>query len=412
MIEKKVNNLLRGFPVVKKAVKRIYQIIFTLTSRKPKLSNNIVKITPDDGFEYFFGYYDKSPWCANDRFVLCLRVKEAHKKPAYDTVAEIIMIDTQKNNEVIILGKTNAWNVQQGCMLQWLGPNFDEEIIYNDYYRNDYSSVILNIKTKEKRIIKKPVYSVTKDGNFALTLDFSRLHRLRPGYGYINKKDFTKDDNVPNSTAIWLIDIKKDTIESVLEYTDLFNFERKDNMEGAEHKVNHLMINENGSRAIFLHRWIKNNNRFTRLVSMNLDGSDLYNLSDDDMTSHCNWKTEDEIVAYLNKKEYGTGYYLLKDKTNKYDKIIEDLKVDGHPSYSSDKQTIITDTYPNKKRVSKFIVANENEVLEKYNFYNPFKYDNDTRCDLHPRWNRENSKVCVDSVHDGKRALYIIEIGD
>src|SRR5699024_5261318 len=98
--------------------------------------------------------------------------------------AEIVLFDTENNNSYKILGETHTWNVQQGCMLQWLGPNFNEKILYNDFRDGQYCSVILNVNTNEERILSMPVYSVAQDGEFALTLDFSRLHRLRPGYGY------------------------------------------------------------------------------------------------------------------------------------------------------------------------------------------------------------------------------------
>ena len=72
--------------------------------------------------------------------------------------------------------------------VQWFGPDFSEKIIFNDFRNGKYCSVILNIKTKEEKVLDMPVYSVSNDGEFALTLDFSRLHRLRKGMGYSNLK--------------------------------------------------------------------------------------------------------------------------------------------------------------------------------------------------------------------------------
>ena len=42
----------------------------------------------------------------------------------------------------------------------------------------------------------------------------------------------------------------------------------------------------------------------------------------------------------------------------------------------------------------------------------PFKYDNDTRCDLHPRWNHQGNQICFDSVFEGHRGLYMVKIGE
>ena len=47
------------------------------------------------------------------------------------------MIDTNKSEEdperVKIIAETRAWNVQQSCMLQWLGPDYKNRILFNDY---------------------------------------------------------------------------------------------------------------------------------------------------------------------------------------------------------------------------------------------------------------------------------------
>src|SRR5690625_4028433 len=234
-VENKVNSLLNTMPGLKKIVKRVYQLGMYTISPKVKSEGDIQRISPDDGMEYFFGYYDKSPWDATDRYMLCLRAKNTHSSVAPKEPAEIILFDTQDNNSYKVLGTTHSWNVQQGCMLQWLGPNYTDEIIYNDFRENQFCSVILNIKTNEERVIQKPVYSVSTDGKFALTLDFSRLHRLRPGYGYSNLPDETKDEGCPNTPCIWHVDLKSGDAKSLLSYSDFANFEPRSDMENANH---------------------------------------------------------------------------------------------------------------------------------------------------------------------------------
>src|SRR5699024_8113795 len=146
-----------------------------------------------------------------------------------------------------------------------------------------YCSIILNIDTNEEKVIQMPVYSVAQSGDFALTLDFSRLHRLRKGYGYSNLKDITEDEKCPDKTCIWYVDLNSGKINSLMNYQDFANFETRDEMINAEHKVNHIMLNPNGNRFMVLHRWILGSKRFTRLVTVNTAGTEMYNLSDDDM---------------------------------------------------------------------------------------------------------------------------------
>ena len=158
-----------------------------------------------------------------DRYMLCLRAKDTHSSAAPKQKAEIILIDTQKNNEYEVIAITNAWNVQQGCMLQWLGPDYSKRIIYNDYRDGEYCSVILNMEDRTEKIVKMPIYSVASDGKIAFTLDFSRLHRLRPGYGYSCKEDSTKDQLCPDTTCIWKVDLETGKTESLLKYTDFYS---------------------------------------------------------------------------------------------------------------------------------------------------------------------------------------------
>lgn len=405
---------LEQFPIIKHAAKRVYQLASVATSNeKFKSEGDVVRVSPNDGFEYFYGYYDKSPWDATDRYMICTKVIQAYKSVAPKEPGVVGLIDTYDNNKFIKIGVTHSWNVQQSCMAQWMGPDFKTRIIYNDFRNGDYCSVIYNWAEKcEEKVLPLPVYDVARDGSFALSLDFSRLHRMRPGYGYSNLPETTNGELCPDKPCIWKMEIPSGKITELFKYTDMAAFEPDESMQGAEHKVNHLMISPNGKRFMVLHRWFQNGRKHTRLVTVNVDKTEMYNLSDDVFVSHCYWKNDKEILSFLRKKETGNHYYLMKDQTQEYKMFWPELNTDGHCSYSPDGKFIITDTYPNRKRVASVYLCTEDDNRSRKiaRVFAPFRYDNDCRCDLHPRCNHKGTNVCIDSVHEGRRGLYVISV--
>lgn len=100
----------------------------------------------------------------------------------------------------------------------------------------------------------------------------------------------------------------------------------------------------------------------------------------------------------------------MKDRTQKYEKLWDELISDGHPSYSPDGSMVVTDTYPDRARVASIYYMKENKITRIVRVFSPFKYDNDLRCDLHPRWNRIGDKICFDSVFEGLRGLYVVRL--
>lgn len=420
-LEQKINYQLNKCPAVKKVIKRAYQMGMYAISPKIKSEGDIVRVSPDDKtHEYFFGYYDKSPWDITDRYMLCMKANDTWSDVSPREKADILIIDTKKAEDdperLKKVAETKAWNVQQSCMLQWLGPDFSSKILYNDYRNGQYCSVILTLETMEEKVIPAAVYSVSADGKFALTLDFSRLYELRPGYGYYNVPEKTKGVPLPDSTAIWKVNFETGEVTDLLKYTDFANFQPRPEMKeaGAVHKVNHIMLSPNGKRFMVLYRWFNGQRKYTRLVTCNVDGTDMYVLSDDDMVSHCFWKNNSAILAFENKKKTGPGYYLMKDKTDKYMHCWPQFSNDGHPSYSPDGSLIVTDSYPDRARIASINVMDGNEKKKENTtiakVFAPFKYDNDTRCDLHPRWNHAGDKICFDSVFEGHRGLYVVNV--
>lgn len=106
------------------------------------------------------------------RYLICMRAINTWSEPDPKGTADILLIDTDVNNGVRKIATTHTWNVQQGCMAQWLGPDFKSRILYNDMRNGKYCSVILDIVTGEERILPLPCYTVSSDGKTALSLDF------------------------------------------------------------------------------------------------------------------------------------------------------------------------------------------------------------------------------------------------
>lgn len=421
-LEQTINYQLNKYPKAKRTVKFVYQHVMYAISPKIRYEGNITRVSPNDGsHEYFFGYYDKSPWDITDRYVLCLRANDTWSDVSPKEKADILLIDTvlpeDNGSRVRKLAETSAWNVQQSCMLQWLGPDFSSQIIYNDCRSGKYVSVIQHVASGEERVVTAPVYTVSTDGKTALTLDFSRLYNLRPGYGYHNVPETTEGIAFPKATAIWKIDLVTGVVSPLLSYEDFVSLQPREEMldVSAVHKVNHLMISPSGNRCMVLYRWFNGRRKYTRLITFNTeDGKDMYVLSDDNMVSHCFWKDDEHILAFENKKDCGPGYYMMTDKTQIFSRCWPKLCNDGHPSYSPDRKHVVTDTYPDRMRMAEIKIMDGvdeqkdgAEVVARV--FAPFKYDNDTRCDLHPRWNRAGDRIAFDSVFEGHRGLYVVK---
>ena len=114
-IEQKINYQLNKYPEVKKCVKRAYQRMMYAVSPKIKSIGKIKRISPNDhDREFFFGYYDKSPWDYSDRYMLCLGADDTWSDVSPRDEADILLIDTSLPEDdpdrVKCLAKTRSWN--------------------------------------------------------------------------------------------------------------------------------------------------------------------------------------------------------------------------------------------------------------------------------------------------------------
>lgn len=413
-MEKSVSELLRRTPRVREIVKLGYQFCNVNLSRLRNDGNmtntKSICINNDRDLQYMFGYYDKSPWDQDGNRMLTLQIPFSNRQPTGERA--VVCVHDITTGDIHRVCETETWNLQQGCMLQWLGPDYSDLIIFNSLQDCKYVSLIYDLRTHQKTLLSRPVYSVSRDGTKALSLNFSRLHRLRPGYGYSILPDPTEGIPHPTDDGIWVLDINNNKSKLIISLDDIVNYDWNSTMDGVEHKFNHLEINPSAKRFMFLHRWRKKNIGYSRLFTADLDGRNLYCIADDQMVSHSCWKNDYEIVSWARKEGEGDRFFCFKDQTSDFEVVAKDvLDKDGHPSFSPDGRFLLSDTYPDKYRMRSLIIW-DIVAGQKYDvgrFYTPFKYNGDLRCDLHPRWSRDGKYICFDSVHEGNRQQYIIE---
>lgn len=367
--------------------------------------------------QYFFGYYDVSPFNYDDSVLLALRAPVENTPPFPDTSIHIGYFEIEDPGTFYSVGQTTTWCWQLGCRLQWYPLNKKGEnntIIYNKLIDNSYGCCIQDITSKKiLHRYGRPIYSVSPDGRFGLSLNFSRLERLRPGYGYKNLRDKTKGQRVPKEDGIWYLDLVTGKDRLLFSIADILQLQPLNTMQDAVHYFNHICINPNGNRFLFFHVWLQKEKRYTRLITSNPDGSELYVLINEGHVSHYTWRSNDELLCFSTHANSGTRYYLYKDKTE-WRKVFGEGIVDGdgHPSYSPDGKSLLTDTLPDKFGDRHLLLLNleDNSIKNLSSFFSPFRYVGELRCDLHPRWSPSGQYVAFDSAHEGKRSLYSLRL--
>lgn len=376
---------------------------------------NAVPVTRKPGF-HWFGYYDKCPWDKTGQYLLTMEVDFMDRPPVPSDIAILGMLDLKDDNRFIPLAETYAFNWQQGTHLQWMPNAPDREIIYNSLAGDHYVSIIQDVFTGRKRELPLPIYAVSPDGKRAVTLNFSRVHSCRPGYGY-NHLPHRAGPDVPDDDGIWVMDLTTGEHKLIVTIKQVYEIATQDNMVGARHWFNHLQFNTDGSRFVFLHRWRHAPNKpfLTRMFTCSPDGSDLFLLNDHDMTSHFDWQGPNTILAYARRRGFGDHYFIFHDRSDKIEILGADVfTTDGHCSFSPDRKWLLTDTYPDKEQKRTLILYRiaDNLRVDVGRFYSLPVSDLEFRCDLHPRWSRDGRQVCFDSTHEGERQMYVMDVSE
>jgi len=397
---------------------------------------------------HFFGYYNKSNWDRSGEKILAQAVPWANQNLSATNVAQVGYFDLKDGDRFHVVGETTAWNWQMGSQLQWLPGLPGNKVIYNVRDADSkgqypgFAARIVDIETGAEQTLPDPVYSVAPDSSFAICVDYRRFNLTHATIGYHEGPAPTDLPLAPEEDGIFHMTLPGGAMKRVLSLQELRNFQPVASMEGAVHWVTHLEINGASDRVLFIHRWTRRVEDETcflhRLFSMAPDGSNLTLLECTDhpiphldqdhdpdrldtfdyekseyQISHPIWRDDRHIMVWgPNAGEI--HYQLYNVDTGQAQAVGTDvLTENGHMTYSPDGKWMVSDTYPDKRTNIRMLFLYHLESGKRYDvaaLATDPDLGKENRCDLHPRWHPDGKAVCIDSIHEGERQLYIVDV--
>jgi hypothetical protein len=295
-------------------------------------------------------------------------------------------------------------------------------VIFNDRREDGFVAVLHELDSGREQVVPHPLYALSRDGRQGVGVSFSRLNDMRPGYGYVGLEDPWRAENAPADDGIHRLDLVRGTAELVMPLAQIVAEGHTPDMVSRRHWVNHLQFNPDDTRVLFLHRWRRPDERThqTRLFTMAPDGSELRLVWPAELISHFDWRSPQEILVWARDPEHGTHFYLVNERTGERRLVGNGvLTEDGHCSYRRGGGWIVNDTYPDAARLRTLMIFRERDELriDLARFYDlelarPGDLARLLRCDLHPRWNRGGTQICIDSAHEGSRQMYVVDVAE
>ncbi|WP_026491282.1 hypothetical protein [Butyrivibrio sp. XPD2002] len=357
-----------------------------------------------DGYHLFFGYYDIQQGNADNSKLLVHKLK----KGAISGIDEItISYIDKRNGEIKDVATSKAWNWQQGSRLRW-NPLEEDCIFFNNTANGNYCTELWDMN--EKKLIhryNRAFYDISPGADYGLSLNFARLQRLRPGYGYSNFVDLTQNEVAPVDDGIFFEDMATGETRCLINLREL----SLENHVGDEYEsyVNHISISPNGSGFIFFYVWTKGKNMLWKnaLYYYDFKSKNRRLITREIVTSHYCWIDESNLIFTSTDGKY----YICNVESNA--RILENPKLvrDGHPSYIKGGNVIISDTYPLKGDYQHIFMADiyDSEYCELVCVFSDPRMYGEYRCDTHPRITRDRTLMTIDSTYKGEMERSVIE---
>lgn len=377
---------------------------------------------PDDGKDYMHGFYSVQPWDRAGRRMLAHRLPFVDRMPTGAEPAELGLQDPDRR-EFTPLALTRAWNFQLGCLAHWVdGADGTERILFNDRRGDRFVSVMRDPAGGAERVFDSPVFTVSHDGRYALGYDFARLQPLRPGYAYAGVPYPLQERTAPADEGVMHLNLDTGETRMILSYAGLAAAFPHTGMGASPVFVSRLLCSPDDCRIVlsFRFRSAGDGAYHTCLATVDRDGSNLHEVAGyADRPAHFDWCGSDRLAVWLQPPAATVGgFHLIADRTGGREPLGHGLLTrDGHCSFGVDTHRMLLDSFPDDDGMQNLLVFDREKRavkrLGRFRMPSEFGWSNhggDLRCDLHPCWDRGGTRVCFDSFHEGRRAVYVADV--
>ncbi len=383
-----------------RTVLKLFLILFEVLTRKSVFVNHskipylVIKI--NNYKNIFCGYYDVSPFCPNNSNLLIVHATNysVYESPGTDKEIDILLYEI-KEKKYTILGKTAAWNWQQGARCQWLDG---ASIAYNKIVDGEVRAVVKNINSRDSLILPTNLNIAYKD-KYIISIDYPAL-TFGSEYGY------PKLQYEDNSHEIKLYDLASGAVENLFSWLDLMEL----NLPNAKKcHINHILPTPDGNSFVFIYRYWVENLRYDSLIHYQISTGNLNVIIKNQTVSHYTMQNNNIIFAWL-IIDGVAGYYFV-DLEKKI--VALTLKIDdGHPNYLGGSNFITDVNTGSRWRGDKLTVIIIDAISSKktslISVNHPTMFDYAKRCDVHLSLSQDKKRFQIDSMHiPGKRVVIV-----
>ena len=401
---------------------------FNKISFRPYLHPNnlcpIQIVTPTEG-EYIHTFFDVNPISPSGRYLACIKLPFAHRLPKPEDEADICIIDLHEQAMALVY-KTKGWGLCVSAHVCW--GSDDNHLYFNDKEGAEVFAVEYNLNDGSYRRLCGPIYQISKDGEWIFSPNLAIVNYAQKGYGAVvdEKYGCVPTNVMSDDEGLWRLNASKNTKELIFSKKDAYNIlPDKKPIEGSRMVFFHTKISPDQTKLMQMIRctFDNSNKQLRYIITMDLDGKNPKLALPFELwlsgSHHPDWHP-DSLHITMNINFEVMRFCQFKYDGSEFKIIFPHLRGGGHPSFSKDTRFLITDAYTNEpfsneegQTPIRFINSQTGEervicYINTLSNDTPF----DLRCDPHPVWNKDCTKIIFNATPNGNRQILIADVSE